>query len=92
MQGDWIGKQGCGDEGETREAREGKQGKTRRWVSVGRREDPGKIPRSRGFSVQECREWEESGEVRTAGCPKGEGNQGWTVKGFLWVSSGERRG
>ena len=36
-------KQGCGDEGETREAREGKLGKTRRWVSVGRRGDPGKI-------------------------------------------------
>ena len=36
-------KQGCGDEGETREAREGKQGKTWRWVSVGRREDLGKI-------------------------------------------------
>ena len=27
-------KQGCGEEGETREAREGKRGKTRRWVSV----------------------------------------------------------
>ena len=32
-------KQGFGDEGETREAREGKQGKTRRWVSMVRRED-----------------------------------------------------
>ena len=28
-------KQGCGDEGETREAREGNQGRTWRWVSVG---------------------------------------------------------
>ena len=34
-------KQGC--EGETREAREGKQGKTRRWVSVRRGGDPGEI-------------------------------------------------
>ena len=37
-------KQGCRDEGETGEAREGKQGKTWRWVSVGvggrSREDP----------------------------------------------------
>ena len=37
------GKQGCGDGGETRGAREGKQGKTRRWVSMGRREGLGKI-------------------------------------------------
>ena len=37
-------KQGCGDEGETREAREGKQEKTRRRVSVRRRGDPGEIP------------------------------------------------
>ena len=38
-----IRKQGCGDEGETREAREGEQGKTQRWVSIGRRGDPGEI-------------------------------------------------
>ena len=36
-------KQGSGDEGEIREAREGKQGKTRRQVFVGQREDPGEI-------------------------------------------------
>ena len=36
-------KQGCGDEGEVREAKEEKQGKTQRWVSVGRRGDPGEI-------------------------------------------------
>ena len=36
-------KQGCGDEGETREAREGKQGKTRRRVFVRQRGDPGEI-------------------------------------------------
>ena len=36
-------KQRCGDEGETREEKEGKQGKTQRWVSVGRRGDPGEI-------------------------------------------------
>ena len=36
-------KQGYGDEGETREAREGKQGETWRRVSVGRRGDPGEI-------------------------------------------------
>ena len=36
-------KQGCGDEGEIREAREGKQGKSQRWVSVGGRGDPGEI-------------------------------------------------
>ena len=34
-EGEVIRKQGCRDEGETREAREGKQGKTWRWVSVG---------------------------------------------------------
>ena len=28
-------KQGCGDEGETGEARKGNQGRTWRWVSVG---------------------------------------------------------
>ena len=36
-------KQGCGEEGETREAKEGKQEETRRWVSMGRRGDPGEI-------------------------------------------------
>ena len=36
-------KQGCGDKGETREVREGKQGKTWRWVSMRRRGDPGEI-------------------------------------------------
>ena len=36
-------KQGCGDEGETREAGEEKQGKIRRRVSVRRRGDPGEI-------------------------------------------------
>ena len=41
-------KQGCGDEGETREAREGKQGKTRGWVSMGRWGDPGEI---QGISI-----------------------------------------
>ena len=49
--------------------------------------DPGKIHRSRGFGVQECREWEKSGGTRTARCPEGEGNQGRTVKGVLQVSS-----
>ena len=38
-----VRKQGCEDEGETREVKEGKQGKARRWVSVGRRGDPGEI-------------------------------------------------
>ena len=38
-----IRKQGCGDEGETREAKEGKQGKAWRWVSMGKRGDLGKI-------------------------------------------------
>ena len=36
-------KQGCGDEGETKEAREGKLGKTRRWVSMGKWGDSGEI-------------------------------------------------
>ena len=36
-------KQGCGDEGETREVREEKQGKIRRRVSMRRRGDPGEI-------------------------------------------------
>ena len=52
-------KQGCGDEGETREAREGNQGRTQRWVSMGQRRDPGKIQgRSIDqweYGVQECR-------------------------------------
>ena len=56
------------------------------------RGDPGKIHRSRGFSVQECREREKRGGTRVARCPKGEGNRGRTERGFLWVSSGERRG
>ena len=38
-----IRKQGYGDEGETREAREGEQGRTLRWVSIGRRGVPGEI-------------------------------------------------
>ena len=38
-----IRKQGCGDEGETREARGREQGRTQRWVSIGRRGDPGEI-------------------------------------------------
>ena len=36
-------KQGCGDEGEMIEVREGKQGKTQRRVSVRQRGDPGEI-------------------------------------------------
>ena len=36
-------KQGCREEGEPGEAREGKQGKTQRWVSMEDRGDPGKI-------------------------------------------------
>ena len=36
-------KQGCGDEGETREAGEGNQRRTWRWVSVRRMGDPGEI-------------------------------------------------
>ena len=51
-------KQWCRDEGETREAREGKQGKTRRQVSVGQRRDPGEILRRSidrwEYGVQEC--------------------------------------
>ena len=39
-EGKVIRKQGCGDEGETRK---GNQGKTQRRVSVGQREDLGKI-------------------------------------------------
>ena len=45
-------KQGCGDEGETREAREGKQGKDPemgvREMKGRSRGDPGKIHRSKG--------------------------------------------
>ena len=65
-------KQGRGDESEVREEN---LGRTRRWVFMGRRGDLGKIHRSRGFSVQECRKREKSGGTRTARCPKGEGNQ-----------------
>ena len=36
-------KQGCGEEGDSREAGEEKQGKTRRWVSMEDRGDLGKI-------------------------------------------------
>ena len=74
-------KQGCGDEGETREAGEGKQGKTWRWVSVGvegrSREYPGEIHRSTGFGVQECRWWEIGEETRLEG-------QGEGVKAGVW--------
>ena len=49
-------KQGCGDEGETKE---GNLGRTQRWVSVGQRGDPGEIQgRSIDlweYGVQECR-------------------------------------
>ena len=52
-------KQGCGGEGETREARKGKQGKNSetgvREIKERSRGDPGKIHGSRGFGVQECR-------------------------------------
>ena len=54
-----IGKQGCGDVGEAKEAREGEAGKD---PEMGVREtkgrsrgDPGKIHRSKGFGVQGCR-------------------------------------
>ena len=51
-----IRRQGCGDEGETKE---GNLGRTWRWVSMGQRGDPGKIHRSRGFGVREC--WKREG-------------------------------
>ena len=49
-------KQGCGDEGETREAREGENPEMGVRETKGRsRGDPGKIHRSKGFGVQGCR-------------------------------------
>ena len=67
-------KQGNRDESETRGTREGNQGKTKEDPEMGvygkkgrSREDPGKIHRSRGFSVQECQ--------RRIG-----GGQGWRDK------------
>ena len=52
-------KQGYGDEGETREAREGETGKGPemgvREMKGRSRGDPGKIHRSKEFSVQGCR-------------------------------------
>ena len=86
-------KQGGGDEGEAREAREGQQGKTRRWVSMGvgerSREDPGEIHRSTRFGVQECQRRRE----RTR-----KGGRGWWDESedkcgeVLWVSSGGKEG
>ena len=61
-------KQGYRDEGETREAREGKQGKTRRRVSVRSRGDPGEIHRSKGFGVQGCRRKYGKGNEGRCGC------------------------
>ena len=61
-------KQGCGGEGETREAREGKQGETRRQVFVRRRGDPGEI-QGRSIDLR--------GSVfRGVGGSMGEGNEG----------------
>ena len=61
-------KQGCGEEGEARETRKEKQGKTRRWVSmwaVGRSgDDPGKIHRSKGIQCSGVSGEEESGRMR----------------------------
>ena len=64
-------KQGYGDEGETREAREGETGKD---PEMGVREtkgrsrgDPGKIHRSKGFSVQGCRRKYRKGKVSVQG-------------------------
>ena len=72
-----IRKQGCRDEGETREAKEGKQGKARRWVSVGRRGDPGEIQgRSidlKGFGVQGYwRKYRKRGQGGLGGGGKGD--------------------
>ena len=84
-EGEVIRKQGCRDEGETRKDPEtgvsGMKGRSG--------EDPGKIHGSRGFSVQECREWEKSGETRTTRCPKGEGNRGGQWRGSYRCLRGE---
>ena len=67
-------KQGYREEGETREVRKGKQGKTQRWVSmwaVGRSgEDSGKIHRSKGIRCSGVLGEEESG-----GNEEGEGEE-----------------
>ena len=64
-------KQWCGDEGETREAREGKRGRTRRWVSMRQRGDPGEIQgRSidlRGFGVHGCQRKYRKGNAEGVG-------------------------
>ena len=77
-------KQGCGDEGETREVREGKQGKTRGWVSVRRRGDPGEIQgRSMDLGVS---------VFRSVGGSIGNGNEeGGCWWGARFEDKGERR-
>ena len=77
-------KRGCREEGETGEAREVKQGKTQRWVSMGvggrSREDPGEIHGSTGFGVQECQRWEIREEMRL----EGQGEARSKGKGLRW--------
>ena len=78
-------KQGCGGEGETREAREGKQGKNPemgvREMKGRSRGDPGKIHRSRGFGVQECqRKYRKGGKEGRCWC-----------RGRGYEDKGERR-
>ena len=64
-EGEVMRKQGCGDEGEIGKRESKKDPETGVCGTTGRSgEDPGKIHRSRGFDVQECWEWEKSGETR----------------------------
>ena len=68
-------KQGFGDEGETREAREGKRGKTQRRVSVRQRGDPGEI-QGRSIDLRssefETRKDPETGVRETKGRSRGD--------------------
>ena len=80
-----IEKQGCEDDGETTEVREGKLRKTRRWASVGRRGDPGEI-QGRSIDLR--------GSVfRSVGGSIGEGTrrEGAGAESKVYKDEGERR-
>ena len=71
-------KQGCGDEGETREARREVRKDPEMGVHgrIGRsRGDPGKIHRSWGFGVQECRRKYREGDKEERCWCRGQGGE-----------------
>ena len=72
-------KQGCGEEGETREAREGKQGEIRRWVSMGQREDQGKI-QGRSIDLRVLVFWGVGGSIGKGIRREGVGTEGEVMR------------